>query len=226
MATRRFLTQPASRVFWVPVSLFLAALVMVLDPLPFRSPLPAAVPASFQATDISPVRTPIGSPQYEVSVYRYECSDCHRIIPSPGDAFRTLTQHREIELDHGMNTRCFNCHHPTNRDAFVDDFGDEIPWSQPQRVCAKCHGPVYRDWQHGSHGRSNGHWLLTAGPQIRLKCIECHDPHRPPFTALHPAPGPHTLRTDPHAVGPPSETANPLRLDDYLKRPPIPDKEW
>ena len=66
--------------------------------------------------------------------------------------------------------------------------GGEIPWDQPQLLCAKCHGPVYRDWQHGSHGRTNGYWDASRGKQTRRKCIECHDPHRPPFPALQPAP--------------------------------------
>ena len=89
-----------------------------------------------------------------------------------------------------MNTRCFNCHNRTNRDTFVDDAGGEIPWNQPPLLCGKCHGPVYRDWQHGSHGRTNGYWDKTRGPQERRKCVECHDPHRPPFAPMVPAPGP------------------------------------
>jgi len=214
---------PSRRVLWVPAVLLLFALALALDPLPFRSPVPAAADVPAWVTDIAPVRKPRGKPEYEVSVFRYECSDCHRILPSPAETFRTLTQHREIELDHGLNARCFNCHHPANRDAFVDDFGNEIPWNEPQRVCAKCHGTVYRDWQHGSHGRTNGYWLTAAGPQTRLKCIECHDPHHPPFPAMHPAPGPRTLRMVPHhaaanAMGQ-HGTANPLRLGESVSRP-------
>jgi hypothetical protein len=158
------------------------------------------------------VRQPNLRPWYELGVFTYRCSDCHRIIPSPAEPDRTLTQHREIRLRHGINTRCFNCHHRTNRDAFVDDYGNEIPWDQPQLVCAKCHGPVYRDWQHGSHGRTNAYWDPKQGKQIRRRCIECHDPHCPPFAPMVPAPGPHTLRMGPQEFGPHGEGHDPLRL--------------
>jgi len=180
--------------FWVPLAFLAGAAVLVVDPLPPRLPVapPTAVPA--WATDPAPVRQPKFRPTYQVAGYTYTCMDCHRIIPSPAETFRRLTQHTEVEFNHGLNTRCFNCHHSSNRNAFVDDFGEEIPWDQPQRLCAKCHGPVYRDWQAGSHGRSNGHWDTTRGSQTRLRCIECHDPHTPPFMGMTPAPGPSTLR--------------------------------
>jgi hypothetical protein len=122
------------------------------------------------------------------------------------------TKHAEVALEHGMNTNCFNCHHPTNRDAFVDEFGREIPWDQPQLMCGKCHGLVYRDWQHGAHGRVNGYWDQTAGAQTRVKCIACHRPHHPPFPPMEPAPGPNTLRTGPEDHGVHAKEHNPLRL--------------
>jgi len=186
--------------------------VLALDPLPFRDPVPAATPIPARATDPTPVRRPSVEPRYTVGAFTYRCSDCHRIIPSTEETGRRPVQHLEIDLEHGINTRCFNCHHPTNRDAFVDDFGDEIPWDQPQLLCAKCHGPVYRDWQNGSHGRTNGYWDKTKGPRVRRKCIECHDPHRPPFPSLEPAPGPHTLRMGPQEHGPHGRNHDPLRL--------------
>lgn len=180
--------------YWVVLALVGAAVVFALDPLPPRIPLAEARRVGSWATDPTPVRQPTLRPEYVVGGYRYACSDCHRIIPSPRETLRVLTQHREIHLDHGLNTRCFNCHHPADRDVLVDDFGEAIPWDQPQRVCAKCHGPVYRDWQNGSHGRINGYWDKTRGTQTRRRCIECHDPHAPSFAPLRPAPGPNTLR--------------------------------
>lgn len=170
------------------------AALLALNPAPFVSPLAARVPAPAWATDLTPVRQPNLKPLYEAAGFTYQCVECHRIIPSPSETLRTLTQHTEIQLHHGINTRCFNCHHPENRNAFVDDFGDEIAWSEPQQLCAKCHGPVYRDWQAGSHGRINGYWDQAKGAQRKLRCIECHDPHAPPFQRMQPAPGPNTLR--------------------------------
>jgi hypothetical protein len=197
---------------WVPLTLLACAVVLVLDPVPFVNPVPAAVPVPDWATNTNPVRQPKLKPEYLAAGFTYLCSDCHRIIPSPKETQRRLTQHTEVELNHGINTRCFNCHHPANRDSFVDDFGQEIPWNQPQLLCAKCHGPVYRDWQHGSHGRINGYWDLSRGLQTKRRCIECHDPHQPPFAPMKPAPGPNTLRMGPQ--GPPAHEGrrDPLRV--------------
>lgn len=147
----------------------------------------------------------------------YRCNDCHRHILSPAETDRRLTQHTEIALAHGINTRCFNCHNPENRNVFAGDGTETIPYDQPQRLCAKCHGPVYRDWLHGSHGRTNGYWNTSLGPLIRRKCVECHDPHAPTFKPLPPAPPPQFLRDvryleeehdftfDPLLVGMPAE---------------------
>ncbi|MHB8971669.1 MAG: hypothetical protein ACYC3X_11905 [Pirellulaceae bacterium] len=200
------------RNLWVPAALFAFAVVLAFGPFPYASVVMPPVPVPTWATDTTPIRQPRLRPEYATGGYQYRCSECHKIIPSPAETSRTLTQHREIQLEHGINTRCFNCHHRTNRDAFVDDYGREIPWDQPQILCGKCHGPVYRDWQHGAHGRSNGYWDKSRGTQTRRRCIECHDPHCPPFSPLAPAPGPNTLRMGPQGPGTGHEDHDPLRL--------------
>jgi hypothetical protein len=200
------------RSFWVPLTLLAGALVLILDPVPFVSPVAPPVAVPDWATNTNPVRQAKLVPHYVVAGFTYQCSECHRIIPSPRETQRRLTQHTGIELNHGLNTRCFNCHHPTNRDAFLDDFGEAIPWSQPQRLCGKCHGPVYRDWEHGSHGRINGYWDPARGPQLKRRCIECHDPHHPPFGSMTPAPGPDTLRLGPPLPPGHEGRRDPLRI--------------
>jgi hypothetical protein len=197
---------------WVSAALFVFAAGMFLAPSRVVLPLgsPAAIPAS--AVDPTPVRRPHSSPTYKIGEYTYRCSECHKSIPSPMETDRRLTQHQEIKLLHGINTRCFNCHHRTNRDAFVDDYGNEIPWDNPPLLCAKCHGPVYRDWQHGAHGRTNGYWDTSRGVQTRRRCIECHDPHCPPFAPLTPAPPPNTLRMGPQEMSNVAEAHDPLRV--------------
>lgn len=201
---------------WVPVVLAVCALSLAFAPR-YQSPAvaPAQIPAT--ATDPTPVRHPSSSPRYTVGVFTYRCSECHRSHPKPHAAGSDFTKHSEIRLAHGINTRCLNCHHPTNREAFVDDYGEEIPWDQPQQLCAKCHGPVFRDWQHGSHGRINGHWDTSRGELVRLKCIQCHDPHRPPFQPIASAPAPHTLHSGPHHAASHSGVRNPLRLHSYTQ---------
>ncbi len=199
--------------YWVPATLLVCGVVLAIHPLPFRSPVDEAVQVPAWATDTTPVRQPKLQPSYRVAVYTYRCSDCHSIIaPIASTDYRTALQHTEIMLQHGINTRCLNCHHATNRDAFAGDGDAEIPWDQPQLLCAKCHGPVYRDWQHGAHGRTNGYWSTSLGAQTRRRCIECHDPHQPPFPHMRPAPAPHTLRMGPQEATDESATHNPLRL--------------
>lgn len=215
----------ARRPYWVPAVLAAGALALLLNPLPYNSPVSVATPVAAWATDPTPVRQPKLVPQYVVAGFTYNCSDCHDVLPSPRETDRVLTQHTEIELKHGINTRCFNCHHRTNRDAFVDDLGQGISWDQPQLLCAKCHGPVYRDWQHGSHGRTNGYWDPAQGPQSRRKCIECHDPHQPPFPPMRPAPGPDTLRMGPQDRDGHGEADNPLRVTADPAAAPAPDEE-
>ena len=197
----------------VCMSLFVFAVILAFDPFPFQSPVsaPSGLPA--WATDPAPVRQVNLAPEYQAGVFSFRCSDCHNIFPPrASDTVRTVAQHREIVLKHGINTWCLSCHHSENRDAFVDQRGGEIPWDQPQLLCSKCHGPVYRDWQHGAHGRTNGYWDKAQGEQTRRKCIECHDPHQPPFAPMRPAPGPKTLRMGPQGSESHGEGRNPLQL--------------
>ncbi len=201
----------SQRLPWVPTVLAVTAVLLGVAPR-YQSPVATHTPVPASATDATPVRRPNPSAVHTVGRFTYTCSECHRTLPEPHAAGGDFTKHEGLQLVHGINTRCLNCHHPVNREVFVDDFGEEIPWDQPQRLCSKCHGPVYRDWQHGSHGRINGYWDTAQGPLVRLRCIQCHDPHHPPFQPLSSAPAPGILRGEsPHTsehVG----VRNPLRL--------------
>ncbi len=190
------LSQPTDRAgaVFVPVALLGTAAVLLFNPLPDTPPPPPAVSVAPRMVETEPIRDPALRPEIAIGGYTYKCNDCHALFPSPPETFRTLTQHRDIVLKHGINTRCFNCHHLTDRNAFADDWGGTIPFDQPQHLCAKCHGPVYRDWVSGAHGRTEGAWNYASPRMKRLKCIECHDPHAPPFPSLVPAPAPRTLR--------------------------------
>jgi hypothetical protein len=211
MADRPSIQLRRQEAYWVSVLLALLALFLAYGPIQFRSPVAAPQPVADSILSTTPVRLPSPVPEYRVGSFVYRCQECHR-VPSGETAGRGFTKHEDVDLEHGINTRCLNCHHPVNREAFVDDFGEEIPWDQPPLLCAKCHGPVYRDWQRGSHGRINGVWDTSRGEQRRLKCIECHDPHRPSFQALPSAPGPRTLRVEPHHEPVEPKVHNPLRV--------------
>jgi hypothetical protein len=127
--------------------------------------------------------------------------ECHTLIPAKWHYDRPANEHRDLELEHGNNRFCLNCHHAVNRNAFSDYDGTEIAQADVVQLCAKCHGPTYRDWQAGVHGRQNGYWMAEAGPKTTLRCIQCHDPHRPKQPQMKPlAP----LRYPPRGANPPA----------------------
>lgn len=95
---------------------------------------------------------------------------------------RNLWMHVDIipdslDLQHGRGSIwCLDCHHAESRNKLVDHAGNEIDFNQPQRLCGKCHGPAYRDWRDGIHGKRIGEWD-TDGKKRWFVCTECHDPH-------------------------------------------------
>lgn len=130
--------------------------------------------------------------------WTYNCMECHTLLGARWRYDRPLNEHQGITLEHGNNRFCLNCHHPANRNAFADYDGAEIAQTHVVELCAKCHGTIYRDWQAGVHGRQNGYWRAQDGARTNLRCIECHDPHRPKFSEMKPlAP----LRYPPRAAG-------------------------
>ncbi len=139
------------------------------------------------------------------SGWTYNCMECHKLFPAKWHYDRPLVEHRTIQLQHGENRFCLNCHHSTNRNAFVDYDGAEIAQADVVTLCAKCHGTIYRDWKAGVHGRQNGYWNAASGEKTKLRCIQCHDPHVPKFQPIKPlAP----LRYPPRAANPPAHNAS------------------
>ena len=121
-------------------------------------------------------------------------------------------QHEHIVLDHGLNDTCVNCHDVENRNKLALRNGETIGYDQVQLLCAKCHGTVFRDWQAGTHGRTDGYWDSERGERVRVVCTQCHDPHSPAYDPMVPLPGPNPLRMG-HPTQPSDEAArsNPLR---------------
>jgi hypothetical protein len=105
-------------------------------------------------------------------------------------------EHSNIVMGHGSHDRnnlCFNCHNEANLLTVQVRDGRELKLSDSVPLCGSCHGPTYRDWEAGAHGRTSGHWDRTKGDIVRLACANCHDPHAPRIPARPPAPGPHPL---------------------------------
>lgn len=166
-----------------------SALTNSLPVLPIVARPPAAAPPvglpADSYLDRTPPRKTKGLDLVKLG-WTYNCMECHKLIPAKWHYDRPMVEHQDIHLEHGNNRFCLNCHHPTNRNAFVDYDGSEIREADVVKLCAKCHGIIYRDWQAGVHGRLNGYWDTAKGPQTRLRCIQCHDPHQPAFKPMTP----------------------------------------
>jgi hypothetical protein len=110
---------------------------------------------------------------------------CHNgtFPPVPQDKNpRELTMHQDVvpdalDLQHGRGgIWCLDCHHNETRNKLVDNFGNEVGFNEPQQLCGKCHGPAYRDWRSGIHGKRIGEWA-SDGKKRWFVCTECHNPH-------------------------------------------------
>jgi len=137
--------------------------------------------------DKTPPRKTVGLDLVKAG-WTYNCMECHKLFPAKWHYDRPLNEHKDVHLEHGNNRFCLNCHHPTNRNAFVDYDASEIAQADVVLLCAKCHGTTYRDWKAGVHGRANGFWNADLGEKTKLRCIQCHDPHQPKFQAMKPLP--------------------------------------
>lgn len=148
--------------------------------------------------DTATVRGEFRPLRYRRSNFEYKCMECHRDVEQAKRPNTPKTEHTDVlaRFDHGLNTVCLNCHDQTDRDVYVNHDGSPIPSNQPERLCAKCHGPIYRDWKQGIHGRQNGYWNKKKGPRTKLVCVQCHDPHSPKFPLMTPDPPPIRSRLD------------------------------
>ncbi len=152
------------------------------------------VPVPEDWIDTTPVRGESRPLIYERTGFTYKCNECHEDFKTPVKSNDPKGEHKNLMFDHGMNLNCLSCHHPDNRNSFVDHDGSEIPRDKPTQLCSKCHGPVYKDWKSGVHGRLNGYWNLSFGSRTKLACNQCHDPHRPAFQKMAPMPPPAVSR--------------------------------
>jgi len=152
-----------------------------------------------------------------------ECETCHGPNPAtswaatPGKPFHTgvgVTEGGVRFLHKHGHLRCDNCHTEDRLTVHLAD-GTHLSLGDTMRLCAQCHGPQSRDYQHGSHGGMDGFWDLRQGPRTRNNCVVCHAPHAPHFEPRLPAKGPQDwyLRPKPEFTeegeAPDSEAAEP-----------------
>lgn len=131
----------------------------------------------------------------------YDCYACHEKGKPPPLRLDTNQQiivakeHPDIVMNHGShgrNNNCYNCHNENNLLLLQPRDGRELKFSDSPLLCGSCHGPTYRDWEAGAHGRVGGYWNQPRTNQ-RKACVNCHNPHAPAFPSRKPAPGPHLL---------------------------------
>jgi len=121
-------------------------------------------------------------------VLRFACVPGHplragaplRASPAELDEF-----HVGLEVRHGELT-CASCHSEGQVPRLHLATGATLALRDTIQLCAQCHGPQWRDYQHGAHGGMSGHWDLSRGPRARNHCIDCHDPHAPKYVGGDP----------------------------------------
>jgi uncharacterized CHY-type Zn-finger protein len=197
-----------TRVNWVLGTLalvFLLLAVAFLENSWGRLPARPAIPlAETNVLDTAPVRRSYADlVRAGEDLSDFECYACHEKGKPPplryDENHRLIIpkEHSNIVMQHGSherNNHCFNCHDEHNLERFQTRDGRELTFAQSTALCGSCHGPTYRDWEAGAHGRTGGYWEHTRGPADRKDCVNCHNPHAPKFPGRKPAPGPHPLR--------------------------------
>lgn len=146
-------------------------------------------------TEASPQTTFAVPPPPFSSPDIFPCTQCHdnkELVTDPKR--RELgPPHDDIRLHHAENDRwCLDCHDATERDRLRLANGDPVDFKESYRLCGQCHGPQYRDWKVGVHGRRTGDW---NGRKEYLLCVHCHSPHDPKFKPRKPLPPPKPPRS-------------------------------
>ena len=193
--TRRLkgLSPDTTAVWGLSVCFFAVALIFLF--VSEGNSIPLTDPVSVAASEIDFTPRPVlgDPPKAVINVFERTCMDCHRIIDAQPKS-ENLNQHANIKLEHGINTRCVTCHHPTDRDQLATLDDKTFRYAESAALCGQCHGPVYRQWERGAHGKTLGFWNTELGESQHLTCTQCHDPHHPRFDPIEPLPGPNTLR--------------------------------
>lgn len=114
----------------------------------------------------------------------FPCSECHSDL-EPDPERRELDAHEEIVFTGHFEKIgwCLNCHNPTDRDTLKMFNGEKVAFNSSHKICGQCHGPIYKDWKKGVHGKRLGRW---NGPYQYYQCTTCHNPHNPGFKPLQP----------------------------------------
>ncbi len=168
------------------------------------APLPTIPIVESWVTNTATVRTNLADLiRTKADLSDFDCYGCHEKKKPPQLRFDTNQnlvipeEHKDIVMAHGRHNRnnlCYNCHNEANLELLQTRDGRELKMFESPPLCGSCHGPTYRDWEAGAHGRTSGFWNRALGEADRKPCVSCHNPHSPQFPSRKPAPGPHPLR--------------------------------
>ncbi|MBI4860282.1 MAG: polysulfide reductase NrfD [Candidatus Riflebacteria bacterium] len=155
---------------------------------------PAPLPPPERGLPPNPAPNPKPDEHYPVappplSEEFFPCTGCHNAKQKANPERRKLgPPHDAIVLKHDEQNRwCLDCHDEKNRDKLHLANGTLIGFDESYRLCGQCHGPTYRDWKLGIHGKRTGMW---NGKKEYLLCAHCHYPHSPGFKPLQPEKAP------------------------------------
>jgi molybdopterin-containing oxidoreductase family iron-sulfur binding subunit len=81
--------------------------------------------------------------------------------------------HAVIQLDHGANDRCYNCHLIQDRNKYAANDGSGIMAGNVEQLCARCHGLIYNDWSAGD-------------PDYYYMPVQCQQCKNPPCVKVCP----------------------------------------
>ena len=116
------------------------------------------------------------------------CSTCHSTRPAVVANKQTSDLdefHQGLAFSHN-SLSCLSCHNPNDYDSLRLADGTSLAYENVMQLCAQCHGPQTRDYNHGAHGGMTGYWDLSRGPRERNNCVDCHHPHTPQFPKMKP----------------------------------------
>lgn len=176
--------------WWIACVLFLLAVSFVFDIWGDKRVIRQHPPVERKYYSTDTVRQPFVAAQTNEAGYRFNCNSCHEHLEPPQQIRKLIAEHQDIIIDHEAAMTCYTCHSRRNREMLNDIYGTEVAFGESENICRRCHGPRYRDWELGIHGRLMGYWDTTKGPSTNMTCVSCHDPHAPKFGAMRPSPKP------------------------------------
>lgn len=140
------------------------------------------------SNDVSLIDTTNLIPVEPATLYYFPCNDCHNDMEPNTERRELVDMHDDILFDHDSENRwCLACHDTDQRDSLRLADGRLLGFNESFRLCGQCHGPKYRDWRLGIHGKRTGEW---DGAKQYYLCVHCHNPHSPKFQSLEPMPPP------------------------------------